>query len=138
MTETKTKLTGASVKDYLASKASEQQHADCLALMAMLKKITGKPPKMWGPTIVGYGMYRYTYESGHSGEAPLAGFSIRGRDLVLYMCCDTAPQQALLSKVGKHSMGKSCFYFRRLEDLDRATLEKLVALSVADVKRRYG
>jgi hypothetical protein len=80
MAENKTKFTGASVRDYIAVRANEQQRADCRELIALLKKITRQTPRMWGPSIVGFGSFRYTYDSGHSGEAPLAGFAIRGRD----------------------------------------------------------
>ena len=138
MAANKTAFTGASVKDYIASRASAQQSADCRELMALLKKVTRQSPKMWGPSIVGYGRYRYTYDSGHSGEAPLAGFAIRGRDLVVYIFAGDEKQQSLLAKLGKHTMGKSCLYIRQLDDIDRPTLEKLVANSVAEVKRRYG
>jgi hypothetical protein len=93
---------------------------------------------MWGPSIVGYGAYRYTYESGRTGEAPLAGFAIRGRDLVIYLLTAGEEQKLLLSRLGKHKMGKVCLYFKRLSDLDTSVLEKLVANSVAEVKRRYG
>ncbi len=138
MTENKTKPTDASIEDYIASRASPQQGADCRELMTLLGKVTRQPPKMWGPSIVGYGSYRYTYESGRTGEAPLAGFAIRGRELVVYLVAEGERQKALLSKVGKHKMGKSCFYFKQLADLDKAVLERLVAGSVAEVKRRYG
>ena len=103
----------------------------------MLKKVTKQSPKMWGPSIVGFGAYKYTYDSGHSGEAPEAGFAIRGRELVLYLLCEEDAQKSLLSKLGPHKMGKSCLYFKRLADLDRSVLEKLIAGSVADLKRRY-
>lgn len=138
MAENKTKPTKASIESYLDSRADEEQRADCKKLMALLKKITRQQPYMWGPSIVGYGSYRYTYDSGHSGEAPLAAFAIRGRDLVMYIFAGDAKQRALLARVGKHKMGKSCLYFRRLADLDLAVLEKLVANSIADTKRRYG
>ena len=85
MAKNKTKPTDASVEDYIASRANEQQRADGGQLMALLKKITGQRPKMWGPSIVGYGSYRYTYDSGRAGQAPLAGFAIRGRELVVYL-----------------------------------------------------
>jgi hypothetical protein len=137
MAENKTKPTGASIKDYIASRANTQQQADCRELMAMLKTVTGQPPRMWGPSIVGYGLCRYTYESGRSGEMPLAGFAIRGRDMVVYLDAEGEKQQALLSKLGKHSMGKSCLYFRQLADLHEPTLRKLVTNSVASLKRRY-
>lgn len=138
MPENKTKRTGASVADYIASKANAQQRTDCRALMALFKKVTRQSPKMWGPSIVGYGSYRYTYDTGRSGEAPLLGFAIRGREFVVYVSTEGAKQKALLSKVGKHKMGKVCLYFKQLADLDRPTLEKLVAGSIAEVRQRYG
>jgi hypothetical protein len=133
----KTKPANASVEDYITSRANEQQRTDCRELMALLRKVTEQRPKMWGPSIVGYGSYRYTYESGHSGEAPLAGFAIRGRELVVYLFAEDDGQKTLLAKLGKHKMGKSCLYFKRLADLDTAVLERLVAGSVAEVRRRY-
>jgi len=114
MAENKTKPTDASVEDYIASRANEQQRADCRELMALLGKVTQQPAKMWGPSIVGYGSYRYTYESGRTGEAPLAGFAIRGRELVLYVLAEGDRQKSLLSKLGKHKMGKVCLYFKQL------------------------
>lgn len=137
MAENKTKPTNASVEDYIASRANAQQRKDCRELKALLKKVTRHSPKMWGPSIVGYGSYRYTYDSGRTGEAPLTGFAIRGRDLVVYLMAEDEKQRALLSRLGKHRMGKSCLYFKQLADLDKPTLEKLVAGSVANVKRRY-
>jgi hypothetical protein len=83
MAENKTKATGGSVADYIAFRASEDQRADCKALMAIFRRVTRRQPKMWGPSIVGYGSYRYTYESGRTGEMCLAGFAVRGRDLVV-------------------------------------------------------
>lgn len=138
MAENKTKPTNASVEDYIASRASEQQRADCTELMAILGRITRQRPRMWGPSIVGYGSYRYTYESGRTGEAPLTGFAIRGRDLVVYLVAEDDRQRSLLSRLGKHRMGKSCLYFKRLADLDRSTLEQLIAGSIAGVRQRYG
>jgi hypothetical protein len=138
MAENKTKVTGASVEDYIAARGSEQQRADCRELIALLEKVTRHPPRMWGPSIVGFGSYRYTYESGHTGEAPVTGFAIRGRELVIYLLAEKPGQKALRSRLGPHKMGKSCLYFKRLADLDRSVLRKLVAGSVADVRRRYG
>jgi len=138
MSENKTKFTNASVDDYIASRANEQQRADCKELMALFRRVIRQPPKMWGPSIVGYGAYRYTYESGHSGEAPLGAFAIRGRDLVVYVLPGGDKQKSLLSKLGKHSMGKSCLYFRQLVDLDKSVLERLVADCVAETRKRYG
>lgn len=138
MAENKTKPTDTSVEDYLASRASAQQYTDCRELMALLKKVTRQSPRMWGPSIVGYGAYLYTYESGRTGEAPLAGFAIRGRELVVYLAAEGEQQRSLLPKLGKHKMGKACLYFKQLADLDRSVLKKLVIGSIAEVRQRYG
>ena len=138
MAENKTKPTDASVEDYIASRANAQQRTDCRELMVLFKKVTRHSPRMWGPSIVGYGSYRYTYESGRTEEAPLASFAIRGRELVVYLMVEGQEQRSLLSKLGRHKMGKSCLYFKQLADLDMSVLEKLVVCSVAEVRRRYG
>lgn len=137
MTETKTKPTGASVDAYLASRASPEQLADCQALMAICQRVTRQPPRMWGPSIVGYGSYTYRYESGHSGDACLTGFAVRGRELVVYLVAENPEQVELLARLGRHRMGRACLYFKRLADLDVSVLESLIAASVADVQRRY-
>ena len=137
MAETKTKPTGASVDAYLASRASPEQLADCKAIMAMCKRVTKQQPRMWGPSIVGYGSYTYRYESGHSGDMCLAGFAVRGRELVVYVCAENPEQVGLLARLGRHRMGKSCLYFKRLADLDVKVLEALIAGSVAEVRRPY-
>ncbi len=138
MAENKTKPTDASVEGYIASRASEQQRVDCKELMALLEKVTQQQPRMWGPGMVGYGSYKYTYDSGRTGKAPLAGFAIRGRELVVYLVVEGEKQRSLLSKVGKHKMGKVCLYFKRLADLDKSVLQKLVVGSISAVRRRYG
>ena len=137
MAETKTKPTDASIDEYLASRASPEQLTDCKAIMAICKRVTKQQPKMWGPSIVGYGSYTYTYESGHSGQACLAGFAIRGKELVVYLSAENPAQVELLAKLGKHKMGKACLYFKRLADLDATALEALIAGSVAEINRRY-
>ena len=138
MAGNKTTPTDGSVEDYIASRANAQQRADCRELMVLFKRVTRCSPRMWGPSIVGYGAYRYTYESGRTGEAPVAGFAIRGRELVVYLLAEGEEQRLLLSRLGKHKMGKACLYFKQLADLDRSALEKLVVGSVANVRRRYG
>ena len=138
MTENKTKPTAASVDSYIASRASEQQRIDCKELMALFEKVTKQQPRMWGPSIVGYGSLKYRYESGRTGEMPLAGFAIRGRELVVYLSVEGEKQKSLLSKVGKHKMGKTCLYFKRLADLDKSVLEKLVVGSISEARERYG
>ncbi len=137
MAELKTRPTSSSVDAYLASRASPEQLKDCKALMAICRRVTKQQPKMWGPSIVGYGSYKYQYESGHSGEACLTGFAIRGRDLVVYLMAKSEEQLKLRARLGKHKMGKSCLYFKRLSDIDPKVLEALIAGSVAGLKRRY-
>jgi len=135
MAENKTKPTRASVAGYIASRASDEQRGDCEQLIALFARLTGQPAKMWGPSIVGFGSYHYTYDSGRSGEAPLAGFAIRGRELVVYLGCEEEKPQSLLKRLGPHKLGRSCLYFKRLADLDAAVLEKLVTASIAAVER---
>jgi hypothetical protein len=129
--------TGASVVAHLASRASPEQLTDCKALMVMCERITKEPPRMWGPSIVGFGSYSYRYESGHSGSACLTGFAVRGEELVVYIGADDAEQVELLARLGKHRRGKACLYFKRLADLDSGVLEALIARSVAALERRY-
>ena len=137
MAETRTKPTGASVDAYLASRASPEQLADCKAIMAICKRVTNQQPKMWGPSIVGYGSFTYTYESGHSGDTCLAGFAVRGRELVVYVMAENPEQSERLARLGRHRMGRSCLYFKRLADLDVKVLEAIIAGSVAEARRRY-
>jgi hypothetical protein len=137
MAENKTKPTHASIEEYIDSRANDEQRLDCKALMAIMKRVTKQKPKMWGPSIVGYGSCHYVYESGRSGDMPLVGFAIRGREMVVYIHTDEKEQAALLAKLGKHKIGKSCLYFKRLADLDKTVLEKLIKNSVQEVIRRY-
>jgi hypothetical protein len=133
----KTRPTGESVDAYLAARASPGQLEDCKAIMAICERVTKQQPKMWGPSIVGYGAYTYRYESGRSGESCLAAFAIRGKDLVVYLLADTPEQVARLARLGKHRMGKCCLYFKRLADLDAEVLEALIVESIAEAERLY-
>ena len=137
MAETRTKPTGASVDAYLASRASPEQLKDCKAIMAMCRRVTRQQPRMWGPSIVGFGSYHYKYPSGHQGDSALAAFAVRGRELVVYIAESFEGRDALLAKLGEHKTGKVCVYLRRLANVDLKVLEKLVARSVADTKSRY-
>jgi len=137
MAEAKTKPTAASIDAYLESRASPEQLEDCKTLMVILKRVTKEQPKMWGPSIVGYGSYSYKYESGRTGESCLTGFAVRGRELVVYLVAASPEQQELLAKLGKHKIGKSCLYIKRLADIDTKVLEALVAKSVSEVKSRH-
>ena len=138
MAEAKTRPSDSSVQEYLASRASGDQLADGRALMALLQRVTGEKPRMWGPSIVGFGSYRYPLASGKLGESCATGFAVRGKELVVYLVAEGPDQPALLTRLGRHKLGKSCLYFKRLADLDQEVLEKLVAGSLAEVRRRHG
>lgn len=137
MAENKTHPTDASVEEYIVSRASDQQRKDCRQLMALFRKITRQKPRMWGPSIVGYGTLPYALASGRTGEMPMAAFAIRGRDLVVYVSCEGDGQKSLLSRIGKHRIGRSCLYFRQLSDLDISVLEKIVTGSISEAKQMY-
>jgi hypothetical protein len=137
MSGNKTTATDASVEEYLASRGSDEQRADCRVLMSILRKVTKQEPKMWGPSIVGYGSYRYRYESGRTGESCLTGFAIRGREVVVYLAAG-AWRDARLSRLGPHRITTSCLYLKRLAGLDLSVLEQLIAGSVTELKGKYG
>lgn len=137
MSELKTKPTKVSPESHIAAITNEEQRRDAETLVALMRKITKEEPRMWGPTIVGCGSYHYKYASGHEGDSALAGFAMRGRELVVYIAPDFEGRDVLLAKLGKHKTGKVCVYIRRLADVDLKVLEKLIARSIADTKRRY-
>jgi len=137
MAELKTKPTGRSVRAWIDGIEDETRRKDCRAIASLLRRVTGCAPKMWGPSIVGFGSYHYEYASGHSGDMCLAGFSSRGREIVVYLMVEDDRAERLFSALGKHRRGKSCLYFRRLADVQMPVLEELVALSVAQTRRRH-
>ena len=126
MPEAKTKPTDISVAAFLNTAEPEARRAEGRALDALFRRVTGWEPKIWGPSIVGYGRYRYTYESGRSGEAPAAGFSPRKAELVIYVMVGYADFRPELARLGKHRLGKSCLYVKRLSDIDLDILELIV------------
>lgn len=138
MAENKTKVTEASVESYLAAIADEARRKDCERLAALMAKVTKHAPKMWGPSIVGYGSYHYRYESGREGDMCLAGFSSRKGDITVYLATSFPGREELLSRLGKHKTGKACLYFRKLGDVDLDLLGQLVAGSVEEIIRRHG
>jgi hypothetical protein len=138
MAEAKTKPTNASVRDFLNGVEDEQKRRDAKTVARIMKRVTGKPPKMWGPSIVGYDSYHYVYASGREGDFMVAGFSPRKQALTLYIMSGFSGHQALMKKLGKHSTGKSCLYIKRLDDVDLDVLEELIGRSVAHVKKQYG
>jgi nucleoid DNA-binding protein len=138
MAELKTKATDASIDDYISSRASEEQKADCKTLMSMLMRVTKERTKMWGPSMVGFGTYKYTYKSGRTSEMCKTGFAIRGRELVVYLLAEGELQESLLTRLGRPRMGRYCLYFKRLADIDIKVLEQQVIDSLAQPKVRYG
>ncbi len=129
MAENKTQKTGASVDEFLAAVPNRQRQEDGLALLAVMKDVTGLEPEMWGPSIVGFGEYHYRYESGREGDMPLAGFSPRSRSLSLYIMDGFDGYDELLARLGKHRKGVSCLYVNKLDDVGSETLRELVARS---------
>jgi hypothetical protein len=133
----KTQPTTASVDGFVAALEDAERRDDAGAVMRLMRRATGARPRMWGPSIVGFGSCHYVRESGREGDMPLVGFAPRGRELTLYVLADFAQRDPLLAKLGKHRTGKSCLYIRRLADVDLGVLEKLVEASVADSRTRY-
>jgi hypothetical protein len=135
--QNKTRPTAISVAGFLKTKAKDEQLADCRELVKLFQELTGKPPKMWGPSIVGFGSYHYVYPSGREGDAPLVGFAPRGREIVLYLLCE-AGSKKLLARLGRHRAGMGCVYLRKLADIDRNLLKTLAKASIAELRQRYG
>jgi hypothetical protein len=136
MAENKTKPTKLSVAAFIDALTDETKRADAKALVKLMQSATGEKPKMWGPSIIGFGTYHYTYESGREGDMPLAGFSPRKAATVLYGMMGCSDSEALFAKLGKHTTGKGCLYIKKLADVDRQVLEALVARSVAATRAR--
>ena len=134
MAEAKTKPTNESVKDFLNRIPEAERREDCFAVLKMMEEITGDKPKMWGPSIVGFGSYSYKYASGHEGDWPIAAFSPRKKDLTVYLMMGFEKHTEMMEKLGKHSTGKSCLYIKRLSDIHLPTLKKLIKTSVKDLK----
>lgn len=134
--QAKTRPTAANVEAFLAAKVSPAQRAEADVLLALFGEVTGKPPTMWGPSIVGFGTYRYKYESGRVGESCQTGFSVRGREWVVYVVAEGPNQEELRAKLGKHKMGKACLYFKQLSDIDVQVLRALIQSSLAELARR--
>lgn len=137
MAEAKTRQNDESVEAYLDAIADETRRRGCRELVKLMSAATNCEPKMWGSSIVGFGSYHYKYASGHEGDACITGFASRKGDISIYLMCEFEGHEALLAKLGKHKMGKACLYVRRLSDIDLPVLGRLVASSVAEVKRRY-
>lgn len=116
---------------------SEQRRKDSYALIELMQKVSGFEPKMWGPSIVGFGSYHYRYESGHEGDAPLLGFSPRKAALTLYVTCGNREEEILLKKLGKFTKSKACLYLKKLSDIDQNVLVQIMKGSLKFTKSKY-
>jgi len=134
--ELKTKLNDASVEDFINSVEDEQKRADSFVVLEMMRKATKTDPKMWGPSIVGFGTRKYQYSDGREAEWLIIGFSPRKQNLTLYVIDGSAEQQKLLDKLGKHSTGKGCLYLKRLSDVDQKVLKDVVTTAVKRIKAK--
>jgi len=135
MAANKTKPTKVTPQAFIKKAASAQQQKDCAELVAMMREITGEPPKMWGASIVGFGTLHYVYESGREGDICLTGFSPRKPNLVLYIG-EALQDAGIMSKLGKFKTGKGCLYIKKLDDVDRRVLRNLIAKAVKDARQR--
>lgn len=135
MAGNKTQATKASVEGFVAKIKDEERRQDCETLMKLMRKATGEKPVLWG-SIVGFGRFHYVYESGREGDWFRMGFANRKPELVLYVMDGLEPYAAQLAKLGRHRMGKSCLYLRRLADVDRKVLGRILTTSARRIRRR--
>ena len=131
MAKNKTTVTEVDVLDFIESYVDkDQKKEDSLELIRLLSQWSGFEPKMWGPTIIGFGSYHYKYASGHEGDAPMLGFSPRKAQFSLYVYSDTEKSRQLLNDLGKYKMGKACIYMKKLSDINLEALEQLCQESI--------
>ena len=137
MAELKTKKTESSVEDFLASVENDRRREDARVVTALMQNVTGLRPKMWGPSIIGFGEYHYKYDSGHEGDMCMIGLSPRKQNLVLYIMPGFKGQEAMLKRLGKHKTGKSCLYLNKLADVDEDVLEAMIREAFDFMRQRY-
>ena len=137
MAETKTKPTEVGVESFIVAVENPTRREDARTVCAMMERITGEEPRMWGPSIIGFGSYHYRYDSGHEGIACRLGFSPRKAQLVLYVLTETEGEAELLARLGKHKIGKCCLYINKLADVDMGVLETLTRRAWDRMNRRY-
>jgi hypothetical protein len=135
--ENKTQATKVSVSAFLNSIEDKERRKDAKSLLKLFKTITGEKAVMWGPSIIGFGEYHYRYDSGREGDFIRTGFSPRKSNLSVYLIDGFDDKQALLEKLGKHKLGRSCLYINRLSDIDEKVLIKLIKQSYTTMNKRY-
>jgi hypothetical protein len=136
MAENKTKPTQISVAEFIAKVADPARRADAQALTKLMQSATGEKPKMWGPSIVGFGSYHYQYESGREGDMPLISFSPRKTAIAVYNMGGFSGSDALRAKLGAEDKG--CLYIKKLAEVDKTALETLIVKSVAAMRKKHG
>ncbi len=135
--ENKTKATEVTPKDFIAALDDGLRKTDAETLVKWMTKVTGLKPKMWGPSIIGFGRYHYKYDSGREGEMCLVGFSPRKANMVVYVLTGYAGLDDKLARLGKHKTGQSCLYINKLADVDLDVLEEIVRDSVTAMRGKY-
>jgi hypothetical protein len=135
--EAKTKPTAASVREFISKVDNPARRKDAETALSMYKAITGLDPKLWGPSIIGYGSYHYKYDSGREGDMCAAGFSPRSSSMVFYVMGGVADDDPMYKRLGKYKLGSSCLYVNRLTDVDVGVLGQIIAKSWAYMKKTY-
>ena len=137
MSELKTQPNDLNVEEFLDSVEPESKRDDAREVLKIMQNVTGEKPVMWGESIVGFGKYKYVYESGREGEWMLTGFSPRKQSLTIYLMSGFDNMGDLVEKLGKHKSSVSCLYIKRLSDIDKEVLEEMILTSVEIIKKRY-
>lgn len=137
MADNKTRPTEVDPRDFLDTVENPTRRSDAEVLLEMMKRVTGCEPRMWGPSIIGFGRYHYRYDSGREGDSMITGFSPRKANLVIYVMPGYEDRTEQLDALGKHRLGKSCLYVNKLADVDLSVLERIVADGVAEMRSAY-
>lgn len=138
MAKTKTTYTGQDVTDFVNSYAdNEEKKEDSFRLIELMEEWSGSEPKMWGPSIIGFGNYHYKYASGHEGDAPVLGFSPRKAALTLYVYSNTEKSKKLIADLGKFKMSKACIYVKKLSDINTGVLKELCLESIKYISEHH-
>lgn len=137
MADNKTEVTEVAIAEFLAQVEPERRRVDAQRLDEIFREVSGFEPRMWGPSIVGYGRYHYKYESGREGDFLATGFAPRKANLVIYIMPGYTDFSAILARLGKHKIGKSCLYINKLDDIDLAVLKELIAAGIEDLGRHW-
>jgi len=137
MAGNKTKATDVAVTEFLSQVEPERRRTDAQRLDQVFRETSGFAPRMWGPSIIGYGRYHFKYESGREGDFLATGFAPRKANLVIYIMPGYTDFSAILPRLGKHKIGKSCLYINKLDDIDIGVLKELIAAGIEDLNRHW-